>query len=141
VDYFTNRTEESVASEPYSEEQLSDLIYELIRVGQNLLKAQSEEKQFHLDNPEPVAENFFESVEQLVNFNNQQARYEQGLRQVQDQLREAKEHYKELCRQVGEILPRGSSLDYDYARGRVRLRWRYKVTNDDGTIRFERHMV
>ncbi len=141
MDYFTNRTEESVASEPYSEEEISDLIYELIRAGQNFLKAQSEEKQFHIDNPEPIAEDFFESVEQLANFNNQQARYEQGLRQVQDQLREAEEHYMELCRQVGEILPRGSSVDYDYARGRVRLRWRYKVTNDDGTIRFERHMV
>ena len=141
MDYFTNRTKESVASEPYSEEQISDLIYELIRAGQNFLKAQSEEKQFHIDNPEPIAEDFFESVEQLTNFNNQQARYEQGLRQVQDQLREAEEHYTELCRQVGEILPRGSSVDYDYARGRVRLRWRYKVTNDDGTIRFERHMV
>jgi hypothetical protein len=141
VNYDTNRTDEAIVSELYSEEQLSDLIYELIRAGQNFLKAQDEEKQFYIDNPEPVAEDFFESVEQLANFNRQKVRYEQGLRRVQEQLREADEHYRELCRQVDAILPRGSSLDYDYARGRVRLRWRYKVTNDDGTIRFERHMI
>ena len=120
-------------AEPISAQELPSTLDNLVEAWHDRARARQAFDQYRATVKEPPPPPSFGGVSELIAYNQQKERYQEGLANVQVEMESTRIHYAETTRKVEQFLPPYSPLRYAYQGNRDEFKDKEFVILNTGT--------
>jgi hypothetical protein len=120
-------------AEPISAQELPSILDQFVEAWHDRAHARQAFDQYRATVKEPPPPPSFGDVSELISYNQEKERYQEGLADVQVEMESSRIHYIEIARNVEQFLPPYSPLRYAYQGNRDEFKDKVFVILNTGT--------